>query len=103
MDGDIIAACFGPNVKTAYAWRLPVTASLDAALALVERVLPGWDFTVKRFGMRANVEVFENNGKGYEYASGKTPALALLAALLKALIAQAKSSNTNPIELEGEE
>ncbi|MAN77825.1 MAG: hypothetical protein CML24_11680 [Rhizobiales bacterium] len=74
------------------------TASIDAALALVERVLPGWTHGHQKF---PDGEVF--NSGGYQffvaeddadldsgYASGEAPTLplAVLAAMLKALIAQ---------------
>jgi hypothetical protein len=70
------------------------TASLDAALSLVERVLPGWDWSVHSHrhtepshwdawaGVRAPPKGIVS-GILYE-ANGYTPALALLAALLKA-------------------
>jgi hypothetical protein len=74
----------------------PFTASLDAALALCERVLPGADvslFTLrsKRPEARVVTDYDEATDEIYvwEDADGATPALALLAALLKALIAQA--------------
>jgi hypothetical protein len=73
---------------------LRVTASLDAALALVERVLPGAICGVDGIGPACLPEarvVPEHSGEEvltqYE-ARGRTPALALLAALLRALIAQ---------------
>jgi hypothetical protein len=67
-------------------WHIqPLTASLDAALALVERVLPGWWWMLR-------------SGDGYDavltptwrsqdgvVGEHKTPALALLSAMLRAL------------------
>lgn len=66
----------------------PLTASLDASVALVEKVLPGWDWQVgtcdseqyvghivEEFGMAALI---------WEY--GPNPALALLTAMVKALL-----------------
>jgi hypothetical protein len=67
------------------------TASLDAALALVERLLPGCGYTitnehpVERQGPAAWVAIPGSPGG---HATGATPALALLAAMLKALIAE---------------
>lgn len=70
------------------------TASLDAALALVERTLPSWmvslllsrehgrHFASVRNGSIINPDKIEGTGEA------TTPALALLAALLKALQAQ---------------
>lgn len=81
----------------------PVTRSVDSALALVERVLPGWTFTIARhyghdnptgpfYADMASVEWIQDlpgtEGQQAE-AYGATPALALLSALLKALIAKA--------------
>lgn len=60
------------------------TASIDAALALVERYLPGWSWSI---GHDANGELHATIWHGVtehdEY--GATPALAILAALLTAL------------------
>lgn len=71
------------------------TASVDAALALVERELPGWVWTLCAF--RHDTEkpwadvaskrfVNDEEGSDHEYAdsSGATPPLAILAALLSA-------------------
>lgn len=69
----------------------PYTASLDAALALVERVLPGWDWVLSSVdGHRASAEVTPPDWpvEALHYKTAKTPALALLAAMLKALEAQ---------------
>jgi hypothetical protein len=61
-----------------------LTASLDAAMALVERVLPGWDWIIGHTngGLTVHAQLGPN-----EMAFGDTAPLALLAALLKALIA----------------
>lgn len=62
--------------------------SLDAALALVERVLPGWGLTLQ---ITARGSVSCGVGKSEDtlvYAVAPTPALALLAALLKAKLAE---------------
>lgn len=75
-----------------------VTASIDAALALVERKLPGWEWLVRTnfvadkfstlpfFAHITSPEwhVTHNGPHGEAYA--KTPALALCAALIRALI-----------------
>lgn len=67
------------------------TTSVDAALALVERVLPGREWIVEGGGGGSSTAVllapFEDEGSGEAHTGRlKTPALALLAALLKALI-----------------
>lgn len=73
------------------------TASLDAALALVERVLPGWTWDIGAESYGASAEGawarvyprgFMSKGSGNRYA--KTPTLALLAALLRALTVEPK-------------
>lgn len=70
----------------------PYTASLDAALALVERVLPGWGFYLRRdkdgCGCGLVHPEFPRVTPGHQEAP--TPALALLAALLRALDTQSQ-------------
>jgi hypothetical protein len=66
-------------------------AFTEAALALVERVLPGWRWMVRRIepsefpSFGAYVEQVDGE---HFWRTGSTPALAILSALLKALIAQ---------------
>lgn len=74
-----------------YPHATPVTASLDAAVALVAKVLPGWHADVDvcspppmsdTFGAR----LFNQNGDWQNYAGeGPTSAIALLVALFTAL------------------
>jgi hypothetical protein len=76
------------------------TASLDAALGLVERVLPGfwWDLDCRGWAHIGPEYRPLNMPPG---SWGKTPALAILSALLKALIAKeadmASSSPSDPL------
>lgn len=66
----------------------PVTASVDAALALIERGLPGWSWCIDCDGCvlaRVAPPEIALNGANIIEAEGKTPALALVLALLKAL------------------
>lgn len=67
----------------------PYTASIDSSIALVERMLPGWHWEVGRDGT-AMVRDPNVVGASADYVcwGGTTPALALLAALLRALIAK---------------
>lgn len=73
-----------PVRNTTGSWSAMVrgyTASLDAAVALVERVLPGWKWRVS-----ANQgEVFQRDPECGQDAFHATPAIALLIATLKAL------------------
>lgn len=71
----------------------PVTESLDAALALAERVLPGWLWDVTTIttaigGIRKPLAVVMDpdgdNDDIRTYGSAATPALALCIAILKA-------------------
>lgn len=80
----------------------PVTSSADAALALFEQEFPGWIFTIARhyghdnptgpfYADVASVEwVQDAPGSAGQQAEayGATPALAILSALLKVLIAR---------------
>jgi len=84
----------------------PVTTSLDAALALAERVLPGWDWKVS--GPRPPIEGYDERegpphasltrrgplvaNEGFAVADAATPALALCLAILKARTAASSSS-----------
>lgn len=79
-----VRGCAAPNATT----------SLDAALALAERVLPGWrvfgisderDFQVNR-GWGAGVG--EKTGPGIQHAKAPTPALALVIAVLRAKLGE---------------
>lgn len=72
----------------------PLTASLDAALGLVGRVLPGWFVTIYQDvgGWQASLDgptclAEERQNSGFR----PSPALALLAALLTAVQAQAST------------
>lgn len=72
-------------------WQVkPYTASLDAALALVERKLPGWTWRLDSPDTPSEPAFARLSGPERRSGVGwaKTPALALLAALLRALIAQ---------------
>ena len=74
-------------------WRFPgekgahktnFTASLDAALALVERVLPGWGAEFST--MPPTARLFDGQAAGLDYyAEHETIALALILVLLRAL------------------
>ena len=62
-----------------------LTASLDAAVALCERVLPGYDWIVGHTngGLTIHAQVGQN-----EMVFGETPAIALIIAILTALEAR---------------
>ncbi|TPJ70498.1 MULTISPECIES: hypothetical protein [unclassified Mesorhizobium] len=68
----------------------PLTGSIDAAVALVERLLPGWNWLVHTSGGGAfeaclySPDHNEHSGREIE-KMGPTPAIALCIALLKAL------------------
>ena len=76
---------------TFFFWRdvFPYTGSIDAALALVERKLPGWEWQVRRTGY-AELHHPTHHLKD-EIGRAATPALAILAALLSALTSGASS------------
>jgi hypothetical protein len=88
--------CWGTWPPAQYAY----TASLDAALSLVERTAPTWtvDLTIYRtnggeFAPKSTARLFCPYGEIMEHrGEGKTPALALLAALLRALAASSRGS-----------
>ena len=79
-------------------WIEHYTASLDAALALVEKKLPGSGWDIDYFSKSSPPEArvyFEPRlyprGR-HRMATGETPALAILIALVSALEAQLKTS-----------
>lgn len=65
----------------------PYTASLDATVALIERVKPGATWLVRQIGTGGGSDALvlaRDGGIGREHVDGATPVLALLAALLSA-------------------
>ena len=68
-----------------YCPHTPLTASVDAALALVEQVLPGWNWSVGRDGTSPWARI-DYDGTAGRY-SGATPAIALCIAALTAIAA----------------
>lgn len=69
----------------------PVSASLDAAVALVERVLPGWGYFIRRDEEGINASLLYPNALRVSPGCGQhksSPALALCLALIRALIAK---------------
>lgn len=80
-----------------------VTASLDAVVALAERVLPGWRWGVmtavgpesRRGPFMATLDCPESSGFGMNARDAHaTPALALLLALLRAVQAEQNEETT---------
>lgn len=63
------------------------TGSVDDALALIERVRPGWDYRVERNGSLHSAAVWKSGTYigGYGAEDAPTPALALCLALLRAM------------------
>jgi hypothetical protein len=67
----------------------PLTASIDAALALVERVFPGEGIVLETHG----VPVAGIGQSGQYPSKAPTPPLAIITALLRALITSQESNN----------
>lgn len=87
---------------------LRVTASLDASLALKNRVLPGYamaagDMAFEGSDRRPWGCVWNAGGFIAGQAEAKTPALALLAAMLKALIAQGEADTSDRLGIPGKD
>jgi len=74
-------------VKTKDGWQhrkaRPYTTSIDAALALVKEVLPGWDWSVSHEPEEGSGAIIEKGNKAY-FLRHKSPAIALCLALLSA-------------------
>lgn len=73
-----------------------VTASIDAAVALCERVLPGWKWSLQNSGVLSDSSGYAMVAPDAEattiIAEAATPPLAHLAAILRAKIAEAKDA-----------
>lgn len=68
--------CYGPEESERW------FVSIDASLTLVERLLPGWTYTINhRHCELQHPKLREKDARGF----GATPPLAILAALLSAL------------------
>lgn len=69
-----------------------VTKSIDAAVALAARVLPGWRWEISTYrNGSAAAFIVENDDYGAKYFSpreGRPPAIALCVAILKAVAAK---------------
>lgn len=94
LDFDVCAALglyeaeptYGPHLRRI--WHGPrLTASIDAALALVEKVLPGCTDTSDASYPEAGIEwtLFPDGGDDWITGTAKTRPLAIIAALLRAL------------------
>lgn len=75
----------------------PLTASMDAAVALVERVLPGWSWEARRSGTGDSGQAMVWNPmtqpgttqwESFRVTGCASPSLAILSALLAALAAK---------------
>lgn len=84
----------GERRRNSFDYSAPVTASLDAALALAERVLPGWVYQIDVQSDLSWVLAAPDwwapalaqgpEARGGQSSVAKTPALALCIAILKA-------------------
>ncbi len=73
---------------------IPFSSSIDAALALVERRLPGWDWMVCRaLPNHLGTVAPPNDGGGTFDRYAPTTPLAILRALVEALIAQKETDH----------
>jgi hypothetical protein len=68
------------------------SASLDATLRLVERVLPGWGWSVGNVAQGGHAYLMRDAGATLVGGAAASPAIALLVAMLKVLIAQESQS-----------
>jgi hypothetical protein len=82
----------GASMRTAPLY----TASLDAAIALVERMLPGWDRKHKFINREHQAELTSDPDEDWEYTSyGPNDAMALLISMFRALQAQEDAYNAS--------
>lgn len=85
---------FGPGTSTLLELVFPLTASIDAAVALIERVLPGWGYMIAAGVGVADAFLSASDWPTGPEFSGTSTAqsarvpLALLSALLAAVEAQ---------------
>lgn len=87
LDGDFPTYKQDPDDSVAFDSPPSYTTSLDAAIALAERVLPLGSWRIEREGAIFWAKIWwGREGKaGHKYAYAKTPAIALCVAILKAL------------------
>lgn len=85
LDMAILSAFSLPPSRLGH--RMRFTASLDAVLALAEKVTPGWYWYVNSSNRALTRDTKLGGISGY--AEATTPALALLFAVLNALVARA--------------
>ena len=92
LDSAIERACFGDApITEGWGGTLDYTASVDAALALIGRVLPGADPKIWRWRGQWGASLHDpENGSMViaQHHYSPTPALALCAALLAAMIGE---------------
>jgi hypothetical protein len=67
-----------------------LTASIDAALTLVDRKLPGWGWEVRTSNHRLGFTSLLFDTKRQQFGDGRSAPLAILSALLRALESQEK-------------
>lgn len=88
---EAVRRTFDPNGRYFYSVNWAVTSSTDAALALVERMLPGWHWTLNSCELYHDddLERFHAELDNYDVDTGDGPyytaPLAILSALLRAL------------------
>jgi len=65
------------------------TSSIDAAVALVDRMLPGWQINIHCYGVSSEASLGSRSG-GFPLVTGWSPSIAICIALLRALDAKEK-------------
>lgn len=87
MDVEIARFVSGVSSKFDLVIATPYTSSVDAVLALIQERLPGWSVNISYGGDGDWTAVIWEKARPYDpdHAASPTPALALLAATLRAL------------------
>jgi hypothetical protein len=84
--------CDDTGLDAVEVMRADVSGSLDAALALMQAVLPEWDWNVDNWSGASGAAVHPPHDGEWVFGSADTPARALLLAILKALEASQSST-----------
>lgn len=98
-EGKMWSRAISPRKRPGLWEHMNPALSIDAALALVRRVLPGWDYELTYFAAHGAIFILWDEGLRVDWemrtwSEARTAPLAIIASLLKGLIAQTEALPT---------